>query len=66
MEFWNHLKDDRPDLAKLGECGTRITTVIALVDLLWNELMKLNSNAPKAMKLYGRYQIEILQDRETG
>jgi len=22
--------------------------------------MKLNQNAPKAMKLYGRYQIEIL------
>jgi len=32
MEFWNHLKDDRPDLAKLGECGTRITNVIVLVD----------------------------------
>jgi PAS domain S-box-containing protein len=42
MEFWNHLKDDRPDLGKLGECGSKITNVIVLVDQLWNELMKLN------------------------
>jgi len=60
MEFWNHLKNDRPDLGKLGECGTKINNSISNVETLWNELMKINSNAPKAMKLYGRYQIEIL------
>jgi hypothetical protein len=55
MEFWNHLKNDRPDLGKLGECGTKINNSISNVETLWNELMKINSNAPKAMKLYGRY-----------
>ena len=42
MQYWNHHKDDRPDLGKLGECGSKITNVIVLVDQLWNELMKLN------------------------
>jgi hypothetical protein len=66
MEFWNHLKDDRPDLRKLGDCGSRINNSINLVEQLWTELMKMNLNIPKAMKLYGRYQMEILQDRESG
>ena len=55
MEFWNQLKNDRPDLGKLGDCGSRINNCIGQVESLWFELNKINSNAPKAMKLYGRY-----------
>jgi hypothetical protein len=66
MEFWNQLKNDRPDLSKLGDFGSKINSSIGNVEALWSELMKLNSNAPKALKIYGRYQIEILQDKETG
>lgn len=66
MEFWNYLKDDRPDLGKLGDCGTRINTSIVNVEQIWAELQKLNANVPKAMKLYGRYLLEILHDKESG
>lgn len=66
MQFWNHLKDERPDLGKLGDCGTRINNSIVIVEQIWNDLIKINGNAPKAMKLYGRYLTEILQDKEQG
>jgi hypothetical protein len=66
MEFWNYLKDDRPDLGKLNDCGSRINSSIMNVEMIWFELQKLNQNVPKAMKLYGRFLMEILHDKEQG
>jgi hypothetical protein len=33
---------------------------------MWKKLSKLNTNIPKALKLYATYLIEILNDKETG
>ena len=65
-DFWNHLRDDRPDIAKLNECGSKINQSIIMVEQYWGQLQKLNSNAPKALKLYAKFLIDILNDKEGG
>jgi len=32
----------------------------------WKKLSRMSSNAPKAIKLYASYLIEVLNDKETG
>ncbi len=32
----------------------------------WKKLSRMSSNAPKALKLYATYLIEVLNDKETG
>lgn len=66
MEFWNYLREDRPDIAKLNQCGSKINQSIAMVEMYWNQLQKLNSNMPKALKMYAKFLIEILNDKEGG
>ena len=65
-EFWNYLREDRPDISKLNECGSKINQSIVMVETYWNQLQKLNSNVPKALKLYAKFLIEILNDKEGG
>lgn len=36
------------------------------MDHIWNQLQKLNSNVPKALRLYGKYLMDILHDKEGG
>ena len=66
MEFWNYLREDRPDIAKLNECGSKINNSIVMVEMYWNSLQKLNSNVPKALRMYAKFLIEILNDKEAG
>jgi hypothetical protein len=65
-EFWNCLREDSPDIAKLNECGSKINHSIAMVENHWNNLQKLNSNVPKALNMYAKFLIEILNDKESG
>ena len=37
-----------------------------MVESYWNQLQKLNSNVPKALKLYAKFLIEIFNDKEGG
>jgi hypothetical protein len=32
LEFWNYLRDDRPDIAKLNECGSKINQSIVIIE----------------------------------
>ena len=66
LEFWNYLREDRPDIAKLNECGSKINQSIIMVESYWNQLQKLNSNVPKALKMYAKFLIDILNDKEGG
>jgi hypothetical protein len=31
-EFWNYLKSDRPDMAQLNECGSKINKSVVLAE----------------------------------
>ena len=66
LDFWNCLREDRPDITKLNECGSKINNSIMMVEQYWGQLQKLNSNNPKALKLYANFLIEILNDKEGG
>jgi hypothetical protein len=66
FEFWNHLMDDSPDLVRLSVSGAKINQSINYVEDHWKKLSRMSSNAPKALKLYATYLIEVLNDKETG
>jgi len=66
LEFWNYLREDRPDIAKLNECGAKINTSIGMVEQQWTALQKINSNVPKALRMYAKFLIEILNDKDSG
>lgn len=66
FEFWNHLQDDSPDLVRLSLQGAKINQSIMTVEDSWRKLSQMSSNVPKALKLYASYQIEVLNDKESG
>lgn len=66
FEFWAHLQDDSPDLARLANQGAKINQSILTVEDHWKKLSRMANNAPKALKIYASYLIEVLNDKETG
>ena len=66
MEFWSQLSEDTPDLSKLNEIGSKINSTTDQVDEFWMKLRKISFNLPKAMRLYAKYLMEILNDKREG
>ncbi|EGR33913.1 PAS domain S-box family protein [Ichthyophthirius multifiliis] len=66
MDFWSQLGEDSPDLGKMNEIGFKISASIQQVEEQWNKMKKITNGIPKAMRLYGKYMIEILNDKEQG
>ena len=66
MEFWSQLSEDNPDLGKLNDIGSKINSSVAHVEEHWNKLLKINNNMPKAMRMYGKFLIEIINNKEEG
>ncbi|KAL4432303.1 hypothetical protein ABPG74_011062 [Tetrahymena malaccensis] len=66
MEFWSQLSEDSPDLGKLSEIGYKINVVNSLASEQWNKLQQTDSNVPSMMRLYAKFMIEILNDKEGG
>lgn len=53
-------------MGKLNDIGSKINLAIQQVEELWNKMQKMTQNLPKAMRLYGKFIIEVLQDKEFG
>ena len=53
-------------MAKLNDIGSKINTSVANVEEHWTKLQKINKNMPKAMRAYGKFLIEIINDKEGG
>ncbi|CAD8043447.1 unnamed protein product [Paramecium primaurelia] len=66
MDFWSLLQEDFPDLSKLNELGQKINNSIVQIEDLWKKMQKQSTNLTKALRLYGKFQIEVLQDKEQG
>ncbi len=60
MDFWSQLQEDNPDLGKMNNIGAKINAAIISVEELWNKMQKMTQNLPKAMRLYGKFIIEVL------
>jgi hypothetical protein len=54
------------DLTKLHELGMKITSIDNSLEEHWNKMQKISSNVPKALRTYGKFLIEIMNDKERG
>jgi hypothetical protein len=50
----------------LNDIGAKINFSIQQVEEQWNKLQKNTQNLPKAMRLYGKFIMEVLQDKDYG
>jgi len=66
LEFWSQLAEDNPDLAKLNDIGSKINTSVHNVEETWNRIQKINENSQKALRLYGKFLLEVINDKEAG
>ena len=66
MEFWSDLQEDAVDLAKLDGTGFKIHYSVNQVEEHLNKLQKISPNMPKAMRFFGKFLIEIMNDMEAG
>jgi len=44
----------------MNNIGAKINAAIISVEELWNKMQKMTQNLPKAMRLYGKFIIEVL------
>lgn len=54
------------DLTKMHELGTKITKIENLLEEVWTKMQKITPNVPKALRTYGKFLIEIMNDKERG
>ncbi|CAD8048146.1 unnamed protein product [Paramecium sonneborni] len=66
MDFWSLLQEDYPDLSKLNDLGQKINNSIVHIEDLWKKMQKSSINLTKALRIYSKFQIEVLQDKEQG
>ena len=66
MDFWSQLQEDNPDLGKLSEIGSKIDYYLAQVEEQWGRMQRNTLSLPKAMRTYGKFVIEVLQDKDYG
>lgn len=66
MDFWSLLQEDFPDLGKIYIIGQKINRLLHEIELIWIKIQKVTQNMSKAMRLYGNFIINVLQDEEFG
>lgn len=44
----------------------KITLTNMVLEEHWNKMQKISGNVPKALRAYGKFLIEIQNDRESG
>ena len=44
----------------------KITSIDYSIEEHWNKMQKISSNVPKALRTFGKYLIEIMNDKEKG
>ncbi|EGR34809.1 PAS domain S-box family protein, putative [Ichthyophthirius multifiliis] len=66
LEFWSQLSEDAPDLGKLSEIGYKINIINQLAEEQWKKLQQNDSFIPSMMRLYAKFMIEILNDKDGG
>lgn len=66
VEFWGQLSEDSPDLGKLSDIGFKITMINQQANEQWNKLLQINNNMPSMLRLYAKFQMFILNDKQGG
>ncbi|MDR3548799.1 MAG: PAS domain-containing protein [Candidatus Pacebacteria bacterium] len=66
LQIWSLLLDDSPDLSKILSYGFKVEELVAEIESHWEIIQEINPNVPKVLKLYAKFNKEILNDKETG
>ncbi|EGR27581.1 PAS domain S-box family protein [Ichthyophthirius multifiliis] len=67
MEFWSQFSDDKPDLTKLYDIGSKLFPLKLLVDDIWKRISRGKSEQiPKVFRIYSKYLIDIFNDKQAG
>lgn len=64
MEFWSQFSDDKPDLIKLYDIGSKLFPLKLLVDDMWKKISRSKGEQiPKVLRIYSKYLIDIFNDK---
>lgn len=64
MEFWSQFSDDKPDLIKLYDIGSKLFPLKLLVDDMWKKISRAKGELiPKVFRIYSKYLIDIFNDK---
>lgn len=67
LEFWSLFSDDKPDLVKLSEIGSRLLPLKLLVEEMWTKISRLRGdNIPKLLRIYSKYMQDVFNDKLLG
>ncbi|CAD8155764.1 unnamed protein product [Paramecium octaurelia] len=66
MDFWSLLQEDFPDFQKLYKNGQKVSKLLLQIEQLWFKIEKTTQNLSKALRLYGTFIKEVIQDEEYG
>lgn len=63
LEFWSELGEEKPDVSKLLDIGTRILPLKLQVDVSWRKLSRVSGESfSKILRIYSKYLIVIFGD----
>ena len=65
-DFWMELREEKPDLKKLNNIGTKVNNTIVSTKEYYMKLQKLNGRIPQVYKIYGKFLIDIQNEYEDG
>ncbi|EAS00830.2 PAS domain S-box protein (macronuclear) [Tetrahymena thermophila SB210] len=67
MEFWSQFSDDKPDLIKLYDIGSKLFPLKLLVDEMWKKISRTKGEQiPKLLRIYSKYLLDIFNDKKQG
>ena len=64
FDFWLSLKGESPDISRMSDIGLKINKSIVQIEEQWNYIQKINSNSPRALKIYSRFLNSIMNDKD--
>ncbi|EGR33143.1 PAS domain S-box family protein [Ichthyophthirius multifiliis] len=65
-EFWAELKEENPALSKLNIIGSRISQTVHEARSHYNDIQKINPRVFQTIKVFGKFLINVLNDKENG
>ena len=65
LDFWRELMEENPEIHKLQNLGSKITTHIEKCEEIYKKLIEMNPNHIRCLVIYGNFLQEIVSD-DTG
>ncbi|KAJ3218705.1 hypothetical protein HDU81_000467, partial [Chytriomyces hyalinus] len=66
IQFWSELMKKRPSFYKLQLHGAAISSAVSVAQSHYVTLIKLTPDSPDVYRLYGKFLIDVLNDKKNG